>query len=149
VFARHEGEDVVVYYDKQNFENPAHVLLARTGEYLCAAEYFERKGSFMDGDQTGHDMRKRWKNAVMTAYGTIAKHAPSRKLPAEIAGRRKVSGEQVQVAPPIAAPAVRQTRIEPAAVAPVQRSNAPRSRSRAINEILARRADQIEQLSQT
>jgi hypothetical protein len=91
IFARHEGQEVVVYYDLQHFEQPAHVILARTGEYLCAAEYFDRRGSFLDGDKAGHDHRKRWRHAVMTAYGTIAKHAPSRQLPAEIAARRAAS----------------------------------------------------------
>lgn len=89
VFANHEGEQIVVYYDAENFEQPAQIILARTGEYLCDAEYEDRKGSFLDGDASGHDVRKQWRNAVMSAYGTIVKHAPSRQLPEEIAARRE------------------------------------------------------------
>lgn len=109
VFARHEGADVVVYYDRFNFEAPAQILLARTGEFLCTAEYVERRGSFLGGDKTGHDLRKRWGATVMSAYATIAKHAPSRQLPAEIAARR-----QAKPAPTVQTPAP-----EPAAIRPM------------------------------
>jgi hypothetical protein len=91
VFAQHEGEGIVVYYDRENFEQPAHIILARTGEYLCEARYEDRKGSFLAGDRTGHDIRKAWRNAVISAYGTIVKHAPSRQLPPEIAARREAA----------------------------------------------------------
>jgi hypothetical protein len=36
-------------------------------------------------------MRKRWKNAVMSIYGTLVKHAPSRQVPEEILNRREQS----------------------------------------------------------
>lgn len=88
IFAEHEGEDVVVYYDRENFEAPAQIILARTGEHLCEAGYEERRGSFLEGDRTGHEIRSAWKNAVMSAYATIVPHAPSRQLPAEVAARR-------------------------------------------------------------
>lgn len=93
VFAGKEGEQVAIYYDRDNFEQPAQIILARTGEYLCQAEYADRKGSFLDGDCSGHDMRKLWRNAVMSAYGTLVKHAPSRQLPEEIAARRTGSAD--------------------------------------------------------
>jgi len=88
-FAQLEGQDVVVYYDRENFEQPAQILLAKTGQYLCSADYFERRGSFLEGDTTGHDVRKAWRNAVMSTYGTIAQHAPSRTVPVEIQARRQ------------------------------------------------------------
>lgn len=91
VFAKHEGEEIAVYYDREHFETPAQIILARTGEFLCEAEYHDRVGSFLGGDQTGHDMRKRWKNAVMSIYGTLVKHAPSRQVPEEILNRREQS----------------------------------------------------------
>lgn len=89
VFAQHSGEEVAVYYDRENFEQPAQIILARTGEFLCEATYEDRKGSFLGGDQSGHDMRKRWKNAVMSVYSTLVKHSPSRQVPVEIAARRQ------------------------------------------------------------
>lgn len=104
IFSKHEGEDIVVYYDLENFEAPAQIILARTGEYLCEAQYEDRKGSFLQGDCSGHDIRKRWKSAVMTAYGTIVKHAPSRQLPPEIQARREAAkvienGKRQETAP--------------------------------------------------
>jgi hypothetical protein len=89
VFAEHEGEQVVVYYDREEFEKPAQIHLARTGEFLCEARYEDRRGSFLDGDRSGHDVRKAWRHAVMSAYGTLVKYAPSRQIPAEIEARRK------------------------------------------------------------
>lgn len=88
LFESLEGQDVIVYYDREHYEEPAEIILARTGEYLGQAEYVERKGSFLGGDKTGHELRKEWKDAVLASYGTIVKHAPSRQLPAEIAARR-------------------------------------------------------------
>lgn len=98
VFAEIEGAQVVVYYDRENFEAPAQVIAAseckvrgerfRPGDYICEARYFERPGMFLDGDRSGHEIAKAWRNAVMTAYGTIVGHAPSRQVPAEIEARR-------------------------------------------------------------
>lgn len=90
-FAELEGQEVAVYYDRENFELPAQIISARTGEYLCDAQFEDRKGSFLEGDATGHDVQKQWRNAVMSAYGTLVKHAPSRQLPAEIAARRQAA----------------------------------------------------------
>ena len=94
-FAHLEGARVAVYYDRTDFEQPAQIVAAdpvtiagqryAPGDYLGEAAYFERTGSFLDGDLTGHDIRKQWKNAVMTIYGTIAGHAPSRPLPSQAA----------------------------------------------------------------
>jgi hypothetical protein len=98
VFAQIEGKQVAVYYDREKFEQPAQIIAAEAfyiqdkkyqpGDFVCSAEYQERKGSFLSGDQSGHDIRKRWKNAVMSVYGTLVKHAPSRQVPEEIAQRR-------------------------------------------------------------
>lgn len=92
VFAAHEGDAVCVYYDREEFERPAQVILGRTGEYLCEAAYEERRGSFLSGDLSGHDVRKRWREAVLAAYGTVVKHAPSRQVPEEVAARRAMAG---------------------------------------------------------
>lgn len=89
MFANLEGEQVAVYYDREKFEQPAQIILAKTGEYLCEAQYVERTGSFLGTDTTGHEIAKQWRNAVMTTYGTLVKHAPSRQLPPEIAARRE------------------------------------------------------------
>lgn len=98
MFAEMEGKQVAVYYDKENFEEPAQIVAAedmrvrgewiKAGDFVCSAQYEERKGSFLSGDQSGHDIRKRWHNAVRSVYATIVKHAPSRQVPAEIAARR-------------------------------------------------------------
>jgi transposase len=93
VFAKHEGEPIAVYYDRENFEQPAQIILARTGEFLCEAQYFERVGSFLAGDRTGHDNRKKWREVVMSIYGSLVQHAPSRQLPPEIAARRQASNK--------------------------------------------------------
>jgi len=99
-FAGMEGDEVVVYYDRENFENAAQIHSARTGEFICEAQYEERKGSFLENDLSGHDIRKRWKNAVLSIYGTLASRAPSRQLPAEIQKRREVSREGAKEAKP-------------------------------------------------
>lgn len=95
IFAGLEGEQVVVYFDRQNFELPAQVIHGRTGEFLCEAQYEERRGSFLDGDRSGHEVRNAWRHAVTTAYATIVAHAPSRQLPPEIAERRQQNQEAV------------------------------------------------------
>lgn len=98
VFAQIEGAEVFVYYDRQNFEQPAQIVAAKPvivngqryapGDYLCAAMFQERVGSFLDGDMSGHEIRKAWRNAVTTAYATIVPFVPSRQLPPEIQQRR-------------------------------------------------------------
>jgi hypothetical protein len=87
VFAGHEGDRVIVYYDRENFDRPAQIIDAR-GEFLCEAEYVDRVGSFLEGDISGHEMRRTWRNAVMSIYGTLACHAPSRQMPKEVESRR-------------------------------------------------------------
>ena len=91
VFADMQGQDVIVYYDRERYEQPAQIISARTGEFVCEAEYFERVGSFLDGEKTGHEVCKAFKNAVMTTYGRLVAHAPSRQLPPEIAARREAA----------------------------------------------------------
>ena len=99
VFAEIEGRDVIVYYDREKFESPAQIIAASRftargrefvpGDFVCSADYFERVGTFLDGEHSGHDIRKRWRSAVMTIYGRASIHAPSRRVPEEIAARRE------------------------------------------------------------
>jgi hypothetical protein len=110
-FAELEGEEVVVYYDRENFETPAQIHLARNGEFLCEAQYVERVGGFLEGDLSGHDIRKQWRNAVLSIYGTIVNHAPSRQLPREIELRRQAAKQDV--APVEPQPAIEQRAIKP------------------------------------
>lgn len=98
VFAEIEGRDVVVYYDREDFEQPAQIVAASRfsacgrefypGDYVCEATHFERPGMFLDSDTSGHEVRKKWRNAVMTIYGRASIHAPSRQVPMEIQTRR-------------------------------------------------------------
>ena len=104
VFGQIEGAEVVVYYDRENFEAPAQIIAAKPvvvdghriepGEFICEANYFERRGSFLEGDMSGHDVRKAWRNAVLSTYSTIVQHAPSRHITEEIAQRRKESAQE-------------------------------------------------------
>lgn len=101
VFAEIEGVEVFVYYDKERFDEPAQIVAAKpcyvrgeriaAGKFICAAQFEERVGSFLDGEQNAHELRKAWRNAVTTAYATIVPHAPSRQLPREIEQRRAES----------------------------------------------------------
>lgn len=101
VFAMLDGQRVIAYFDRQNFESPAQIHSATDGSFICRAEYFERRGSFIDTDLTGHDMRKRFNNAAISSYGTIVAHAPSRQLPPEIAARRAESTQITREAAPV------------------------------------------------
>jgi hypothetical protein len=89
VFAHYEGQPVIVYFDRENYDSPAQVHLARDGSFLCEAQYEDRRGSFLEGDLSGHDLRKQWRNAVMSAYATLTPHIPSRQIPAEVQARRE------------------------------------------------------------
>lgn len=40
---------------------------------------------------SGHEVRKQWKNAVMSAYATLTPHVPSKQMPAEVAARRQAN----------------------------------------------------------
>jgi hypothetical protein len=105
-FAEIEGVEVFVYYDKERFEEPAQIVAAKpcyirgerftAGQFICEATFLERVGSFLDGEQTAHELRKQWRNAVTTAYATIVPHAPSRQVPFEIAQRREESQKQTK-----------------------------------------------------
>lgn len=99
IFAGMEGQKVLVYYDRENFEQGAEIISCRTGEWVCSAHYFDRVGCALDGDRTGHEVTKAWRNAVTIAYAALVKHAPSRQLPAEIAARREEAkaGDTVQM----------------------------------------------------
>jgi hypothetical protein len=109
VFAGIEGQEVIVYFDQEDFEQPAQIHSARTGEFLCEAQYEERKGSFLGADKSGHDIRKAWRNAVVSGYGTIVKHAPSRQVPPEIAARREALQKEAKAAEPVIRKAVPKT----------------------------------------
>jgi hypothetical protein len=134
VFAQIEGKQVAVYYDREEFEKPAQIIAASSfeingrrfepGEFVCHAEYQDRKGSFLGGE-TGHDIRKRWKNAVMSVYGTLVKHAPSRQLPPEIAARREESKSAQRASAPAPAPAQTVDRRPAAVVLPASRNSGP------------------------
>ena len=110
VFAEIEGREVVVYYDREKFEEPAQIVAASRfsaagrefypGDYVCEAEHFERPGMFLDTERSGHDVRKLWKNAVMTIYGRSSVHAPSRNVPREIADRRLEKGNSFNLEGP-------------------------------------------------
>jgi hypothetical protein len=99
VFADIEGRDVIVYYDRENFERPAQIVAASRfsagsrefypGDYVCDADHFERVGTFLDGERSGHDIKKTWRNAVMTIYGRASIHAPSRQVPQSIQTQRE------------------------------------------------------------
>lgn len=88
VFSRIEGRAVVIYFDAENYEDSAQIHDAADGSYLCHAEWFDRAGMFLDAEPTGHELRKRYNQAVTTLYGDVVKLCPSRILPAEIAERR-------------------------------------------------------------
>ena len=90
LFAERDGAEVLVYFDREDFESPAQIH-DLDGRYLGAAEYFSRKGMFLDGEMDGHELRRLYAGAVMTLYAQIAPHCPSRQLPAEIAERRAVA----------------------------------------------------------
>lgn len=111
-FATLEGQPVVVYYDRENFEKPAQIHSGRTGEFICEANYFDRKGSFLDGDLSGQDIRKAWRNAVMSGYGTLVANAPSRQVPAEIAARRAEAAKQTSRTPTAPVQAAREVEKE-------------------------------------
>jgi len=101
LFAQIEGAQVIVYYDRENFERPAQILAAQPmmidgtrrapGDFLGEADWFERPGMFLSGETNAHELRKQWRQAVTTLYGTLVQHAPSRQLPPEIAARREAA----------------------------------------------------------
>jgi hypothetical protein len=150
VFAKHEGEQVAVYYDRENFTEPAQIVLARTGEFLCEAQYVERTGTFLGTDRTGHDVAKAWRNAVMSTYGTLVKHAPSRQIPVEIAARRLEHRAQLGTPAPALIPSIVDGR--PAAAAVQQYGNpfAPASAAQLVQQKnrLAKQAAQAARLRQ-
>jgi hypothetical protein len=88
---RLDGRSVLVYFNRDAFESPAHILLpSATGnhEYVGEAAYVERRGMFLDGDIDGFELRKRQSGLVTTLYSDLAAYIPSRQLPAEIQRRR-------------------------------------------------------------
>jgi hypothetical protein len=101
VFAQIEGAQVAVYFDRERFQDNAQIVAAskfsvdgqtyEPGDYVCEAQYVDRVGTFLGSDRTGHDIAKQWRQAVMSTYATIVKHAPSRQLPIEIEQRRIAS----------------------------------------------------------
>ena len=86
-----EGRQVVVYYDAEDVQEDAQIIDAATDEYLCTAEYHDRRGMFLDTSTDGHKARRLYNQAVTTLYGDMAKLAPSRQVPAEIIARREAA----------------------------------------------------------
>ena len=88
----HDGRQLLVYFNRDAFREPAHVLLPGANgphEYLGTAEYVERVGMFLDRETRGHERRGEQSNVVTTLYSDLAAYIPSRQLPAEIAARRR------------------------------------------------------------
>ncbi len=94
-----EGREVLAYFDTEDCRQPAQIHDAATGEYLCGANWFERPGMFLDAAQQGHDLKRRYNNALTTLYADTASKAPSRQLPQEIAERRNQPAEVVTFTP--------------------------------------------------
>jgi len=88
VFAQIDGQEVLVYFDRENFEKPAQIVNL-SGEHICQAAYEARVGMFFGEDLAAHDFKKRYRGAVMTLYSDVAAYIPSRQVPGEIADRRR------------------------------------------------------------
>lgn len=93
-FVALEGREVAVYFDSESPSEPAQIHDAATSEFLCTAEGFAERGMFLDHSQEGHDLKRRYNQALTTHYADIAATAPSRQLPAEIAARRQLASAQ-------------------------------------------------------
>ena len=86
-----DGREVLVYFNRDAFEEPAHILIPSASgnhQYIGEAEHVERRGMFLDGDLDGYELRKRQSGIVTTLYSDLAGLIPSRQIPAEIAQRR-------------------------------------------------------------
>jgi hypothetical protein len=86
-----DGRAALVYFNRDAFEQPAHILLPSASgnhTYIGQAEHIERRGMFLDGDITGFELRTRQSGIVTTLYSDLAAHLPSRRVPAEIIDRR-------------------------------------------------------------
>ena len=88
-----EGRKVAIYYDAYAPQEPAHIHDAANDAFLCTADWHQPPGMFLDAGQTSHDVRKRYNAALTVHYAQIAKHAPSRQMPAEIAARRSADAQ--------------------------------------------------------
>jgi hypothetical protein len=131
VFAKIEGAQVAVYFDRERFADSAQIVAAskfkvneivyEPGDYVCEAQYVERVGAFLGSDRTGHDIAKQWRQAVMSTYATIVKYAPSRQLPVEISQRRSEARSQPAVLAPALAPQI----VDGRPAEPVQQTSKP------------------------
>ncbi len=86
-----DGRKVLVYFNRDAYAEPAHVLIPRANgahDYAGTAEYVERVGMFLDR-ANGHARRNEQAGIVTTLYSDLAAYIPSRQLPAEIAQRRR------------------------------------------------------------
>ena len=90
-FARHEGQEVLVYFDQEDPTAEAQIVLAKSGEYLCDARHLNRPGMFLDPDQSAKRERDIFRASVTALYTPLVPHFPSRQLPPEIAARRQES----------------------------------------------------------
>ena len=99
-----DGRGVLVYFNRDAFEDPAHILLPGPNgahQYLGTAEYVQHCGMFLDGDLDGHELRKRQTGIVSTLYSDLVPYIASRQIPAEIAQRRRESVASVQPVRPV------------------------------------------------
>jgi len=99
-----DGRKVLIYFNRDAYTEPAHVLLPRADgahEYMGTAEYVERVGMFLGG-ASGHARRGEQAGLVTTLYSDLAAYLPSRQVPAEIARRRREMAIEIrhQPAPP-------------------------------------------------
>lgn len=90
LFAKLDGKQALLYFDRDAFETPADVLSVE-GEWLGQAHYLQPPGMFLDGDLSGHEERRASRDAVTAIYQAVLPHIPSRQLPPEIAARREAA----------------------------------------------------------
>lgn len=97
-----EERRVLCYYDANCVEQAAQIVDPRTGEYLGDAQHFERVGMFCDSTRRGHDLKKAFRETVMTHYGTaVEPYAPSRQEPAEVTARRATARAEAAASAPV------------------------------------------------
>lgn len=96
-FMGRDGERVLVYYDRDNIAAPAQVLSARSGEFICQADYFDKPGMFLDARAKGFDMIAKYENFAQAQYREMKKHIPSLQKPDGVASRQQLAKEIAQM----------------------------------------------------
>lgn len=123
---RLDGRDALVYFNRDAFEEPAHILLPSASgnhEYIGAADYVARRGMFLDGDIDGYELRKRQAGLVTTLYSDLLPHIPSRQTPQPILQQRRTYALQARM--PGGDMAGVDTRPASPGAAPTRRDTAP------------------------